>query len=135
MWILLKGGQVVIVWIQCLTTSEFGSLCKNAESQKGLRTPCYHEEKMLLCNKSEKGTDNANISRKMVKIGQNGHSERSLHSTIVTTTAVLQQRDSPAVPNKTIVETVTNMTPENRVILNQRKKAIHLILTGYGDEI
>ncbi|GJW14095.1 hypothetical protein Tco_0018228 [Tanacetum coccineum] len=42
--------------------------------------------------------------------------------------------DSPAVPNKK-VEIVTNMTPENRAHFESEKEAIHLILTGIGDEI
>ncbi|GKA35324.1 hypothetical protein Tco_0721815 [Tanacetum coccineum] len=33
------------------------------------------------------------------------------------------------------VETVTNMTPENRAHFESEKEAIHLILTGIGDEI
>ncbi|GJV45125.1 hypothetical protein Tco_1429661 [Tanacetum coccineum] len=35
----------------------------------------------------------------------------------------------------TTVETVTNMTPENRAHYESEKEAIHLILTGIGDEI
>ncbi|GJX26044.1 retrovirus-related pol polyprotein from transposon TNT 1-94, partial [Tanacetum coccineum] len=41
----------------------------------------------------------------------------------------------PAVPEQTTVETVTNMTPENRAHFESEKEAIHLILTGIGDEI
>ncbi|GKB84800.1 hypothetical protein Tco_0957072, partial [Tanacetum coccineum] len=47
----------------------------------------------------------------------------------------LQQRIPPAVPEQTTVETVTNMTPENRAHYESEKEAIHLILTGIGDEI
>ncbi|GKA08552.1 integrase, catalytic region, zinc finger, CCHC-type containing protein, partial [Tanacetum coccineum] len=43
--------------------------------------------------------------------------------------------DSPAVPEQTTVETVMNMTPENRAHFESEKEAIHLILTGIGDEI
>ncbi|GKD63153.1 retrovirus-related pol polyprotein from transposon TNT 1-94, partial [Tanacetum coccineum] len=56
-------------------------------------------------------------------------------STIVTTLAVPATEDSPAVPEQTTVETVTNMTPENRAHFESEKEAIHLILTGIGDEI
>ncbi|GJR62733.1 hypothetical protein Tco_1504895 [Tanacetum coccineum] len=56
-------------------------------------------------------------------------------STIVTTPAVPATEDSPAVPEQTIVKTVTNMTPENRAHFESEKEAIHLILTGIGDEI
>ncbi|GJZ87856.1 hypothetical protein Tco_0659638 [Tanacetum coccineum] len=40
-----------------------------------------------------------------------------------------------AVPEQTTVETVMNMTPENRAHFESEKEAIHLILTGIGDEI
>ncbi|GJX41148.1 putative ribonuclease H-like domain-containing protein [Tanacetum coccineum] len=53
----------------------------------------------------------------------------------VTTPAVPATEDSPAVPEQTTVETVTNMTPENRAHYESEKEAIHLILTGIGDEI
>ncbi|GKB40033.1 hypothetical protein Tco_0884975, partial [Tanacetum coccineum] len=56
-------------------------------------------------------------------------------STIVTTPAVPATEDSPAVPEQTTVETVMNMTPENRAHFESEKEAIHLILTGIGDEI
>ncbi|GJY95943.1 putative reverse transcriptase domain-containing protein [Tanacetum coccineum] len=55
--------------------------------------------------------------------------------TFVTTPAVPATEDSPAVPEQTTVETVTNMTPENRAHFESEKEAIHLILTGIGDEI
>ncbi|GKC25409.1 hypothetical protein Tco_1027559, partial [Tanacetum coccineum] len=55
--------------------------------------------------------------------------------TIVTTPAVPATENSPAVPEQTTVETVMNMTPENRAHFESEKEAIHLILTGIGDEI
>ncbi|GJX86298.1 retrovirus-related pol polyprotein from transposon TNT 1-94 [Tanacetum coccineum] len=55
--------------------------------------------------------------------------------TIVTTPAVPATEDSLAVPEQTTVETVMNMTPENRAHFESEKEAIHLILTGIGDEI
>ncbi|GKG14415.1 hypothetical protein Tco_0354015, partial [Tanacetum coccineum] len=55
--------------------------------------------------------------------------------TIVTTPVVPATDDSPAVPEQTTVKTVTNMTPENRAYFESEKEAIHLILTGIGDEI
>ncbi|GKB78629.1 hypothetical protein Tco_0945524 [Tanacetum coccineum] len=54
---------------------------------------------------------------------------------IVTTSTVPATEDSPAVPEQTIVETVMNMTPENRAHFESEKEAIHLILTGIGDKI
>ncbi|GKC26302.1 hypothetical protein Tco_1033596 [Tanacetum coccineum] len=55
--------------------------------------------------------------------------------TIVTTPAVPATEDSPAIPEQTSVETVMNMTPENRAHFESEKEVIHLILTGIGDEI
>ncbi|GKD05227.1 hypothetical protein Tco_1180201 [Tanacetum coccineum] len=55
--------------------------------------------------------------------------------TIVTTPAVPATENSPAVPEQTTVEIVMNMTPENRAHFESEKEAIHLILTGIGDEI
>ncbi|GJT20635.1 retrovirus-related pol polyprotein from transposon TNT 1-94 [Tanacetum coccineum] len=55
--------------------------------------------------------------------------------TIVTTLVVPATEDSPAVPEQTTVETFMNMTPENRAHFESEKEAIHLILTGIGDEI
>ncbi|GJT67818.1 retrovirus-related pol polyprotein from transposon TNT 1-94 [Tanacetum coccineum] len=43
--------------------------------------------------------------------------------------------NSPAVPEQTIVETVLNMSPANKAHFESEKEAIHLILTGIGDEI
>nr|GFD11832.1 hypothetical protein [Tanacetum cinerariifolium] len=43
--------------------------------------------------------------------------------------------DSPAVPEHTTVETPTNMSPKNKAHFLAEKEAIHLILTGIGDEI
>ncbi|GKB12526.1 hypothetical protein Tco_0846449 [Tanacetum coccineum] len=54
---------------------------------------------------------------------------------IVTTLAVPATEDSPAVPEQTTVETVMNMTPDNIAHFESEKEAIHLILTGVGDEI
>ncbi|GKE45532.1 hypothetical protein Tco_1472816 [Tanacetum coccineum] len=43
--------------------------------------------------------------------------------------------NSPAVPKRTTVETVLNMSPENKAHFKSEKEAIHLILTGIGDKI
>nr|GEY48113.1 hypothetical protein [Tanacetum cinerariifolium] len=43
--------------------------------------------------------------------------------------------DSPAVTEHTTVETPTNMSPENKAHFLAEKEAIHLILTGIGDDI
>ncbi|GJT34746.1 retrovirus-related pol polyprotein from transposon TNT 1-94 [Tanacetum coccineum] len=49
---------------------------------------------------------------------------------MVTTPAVPATEDSPEIPAKTSVETVLNMTPENKAHYESEKEAIHLILTG-----
>ncbi|GKD92414.1 hypothetical protein Tco_1372251 [Tanacetum coccineum] len=40
-----------------------------------------------------------------------------------------------AVPERTAVETILNMSPENKAHYESEKEAIHLLLTGIGDEI
>ncbi|GJZ32269.1 hypothetical protein Tco_0577705 [Tanacetum coccineum] len=49
--------------------------------------------------------------------------------------AVPATDNSPAVPEQTTVETILNMSPENKAHFESEKEAIHLILTGIGDEI
>ncbi|GJV37072.1 hypothetical protein Tco_1409549 [Tanacetum coccineum] len=56
-------------------------------------------------------------------------------STIVTILAVPATDNTPAVPERTAVETILNMSPENKVHFELEKEAIHLLLTGIGDEI
>nr|GEX64175.1 hypothetical protein [Tanacetum cinerariifolium] len=55
--------------------------------------------------------------------------------TTVLVQAVDATDDSPAVPEHTTVETPMNMSPENKAHFLLEKEAIHLILTGIGDEI
>ncbi|GJT63432.1 retrovirus-related pol polyprotein from transposon TNT 1-94 [Tanacetum coccineum] len=43
--------------------------------------------------------------------------------------------DSPEVPERTAVETILNMSPENKAHYELEKEAIQLLLTGIGDEI
>nr|GFA36075.1 hypothetical protein [Tanacetum cinerariifolium] len=49
--------------------------------------------------------------------------------------AVEATDDSPAVPEHTTVETPANMSPKNKAQFLAETKAIHLILTGIGDDI
>nr|GEW85752.1 hypothetical protein [Tanacetum cinerariifolium] len=49
--------------------------------------------------------------------------------------AVPATENSPVVPEHTTVETIQTMTPENKAHYESKKEAIHLILTGVGDEI
>ncbi|GJR40648.1 hypothetical protein Tco_1216332 [Tanacetum coccineum] len=43
--------------------------------------------------------------------------------------------DSPVVPKHIEVETLLNISPENKAHYDSEKEAIHLLLTGIGDEI
>nr|GFA93165.1 hypothetical protein [Tanacetum cinerariifolium] len=49
--------------------------------------------------------------------------------------AVPTTKNSLAVPEHTIVVTLQTMSPENKAHYESKKQAIHLILTGIGDEI
>ncbi|GJW34827.1 retrotransposon protein, putative, ty1-copia subclass [Tanacetum coccineum] len=55
--------------------------------------------------------------------------------TAVTIPVVLATDNSPAVPERTTVETILNMSPKNKAHYESEKEAIHLLLTGIGDEI
>nr|GEU35456.1 hypothetical protein [Tanacetum cinerariifolium] len=55
--------------------------------------------------------------------------------TTVLVQAVEVTDDSLAIPEHTTVETPMNMSPENKAHFLAEKEAIHLILTGIGDEI
>nr|GEV29478.1 reverse transcriptase domain-containing protein [Tanacetum cinerariifolium] len=44
-------------------------------------------------------------------------------------------KDSPKVLEQIVVETILNMSPENKEHYQSEKEAIHLLLTGIGDEI
>ncbi|GJW87276.1 retrovirus-related pol polyprotein from transposon TNT 1-94 [Tanacetum coccineum] len=49
--------------------------------------------------------------------------------------AVPATDNSPEVPEQTTVESVLNMSPTNKAHFESEKEAIHLMLTGIGDEI
>nr|GEZ13400.1 hypothetical protein [Tanacetum cinerariifolium] len=55
--------------------------------------------------------------------------------TTVLVQAVTGTNDSPAIPEHTTVETPMNMSLANRAHFEAEKEAIHLILTGIGDEL
>ncbi|GJY53372.1 hypothetical protein Tco_0445036 [Tanacetum coccineum] len=55
--------------------------------------------------------------------------------TTVTIPVVPATDDNPAVPERTTVETLLTMSPENKAHYELEKEAIHLLLTGIGDEI
>ncbi|GJY44125.1 retrovirus-related pol polyprotein from transposon TNT 1-94 [Tanacetum coccineum] len=53
----------------------------------------------------------------------------------VTIPPVPATNNTPAVPERTSVETILNMSPENKAHYESEKEAIHLLLTGIGNEI
>nr|GEW35661.1 reverse transcriptase domain-containing protein [Tanacetum cinerariifolium] len=55
--------------------------------------------------------------------------------TTVTIPVVPATENSPAVPKRTIVETILTMSPKNKAHFESEKEAIHLLLTGIRDEI
>nr|GEZ95765.1 hypothetical protein [Tanacetum cinerariifolium] len=55
--------------------------------------------------------------------------------TTILVQAVAATDDSPAIPEHTTVETPMNMSPSNKAHFEEKKEAVHLILTGIGDEI
>ncbi|GJZ90887.1 hypothetical protein Tco_0662814 [Tanacetum coccineum] len=55
-------------------------------------------------------------------------------STVIITT-VPATESSPAVPERTTVKTILNMSPKNKAHFESKKEAIHLLLTGIGDKI
>nr|GFC27773.1 hypothetical protein [Tanacetum cinerariifolium] len=59
----------------------------------------------------------------------------ALRKCILIVQAVDATDDSPAIPEHATVETLMNITPENKAHFEAEKEAIHLILTGIGDEI
>ncbi|GJX19182.1 retrovirus-related pol polyprotein from transposon TNT 1-94 [Tanacetum coccineum] len=55
--------------------------------------------------------------------------------TTVTIPVILATDDTPSVPECTAVKTLLTMSPENKAHYESEKEAIHLLLTGIGDEI
>ncbi|GKD34910.1 hypothetical protein Tco_1250419 [Tanacetum coccineum] len=55
--------------------------------------------------------------------------------TTVTILVVPATDDTPTVPERTVVEILLTMSPENKARYESEKEAIHLLLTGIGDEI
>nr|GEU39664.1 ribonuclease H-like domain-containing protein [Tanacetum cinerariifolium] len=49
--------------------------------------------------------------------------------------AELATENSPAIPERTAIEIVSTMSPDNKAHFEAEKEAIHLLLTGIGDEI
>ncbi|GJS14181.1 hypothetical protein Tco_0408653 [Tanacetum coccineum] len=61
-----------------------------------------------------------------------------LEGPYISSTVVIQvvpaTENSPAVPEHITVETILNMSPANKAHFESEKEAIHMILTGIGDE-
>ncbi|GJS18195.1 retrovirus-related pol polyprotein from transposon TNT 1-94 [Tanacetum coccineum] len=55
--------------------------------------------------------------------------------TTVTIPAVPATENSPAVPERTAIETILTMSPNNKAHYESENEAIHLLLTRIGDEI
>ncbi|GJR95814.1 retrovirus-related pol polyprotein from transposon TNT 1-94 [Tanacetum coccineum] len=55
--------------------------------------------------------------------------------TTITIPAVPATDDTPTVPERIAVDTILTMSPENKAHYESEKEAIHLLLTGIGDEI
>ncbi|GJT27164.1 hypothetical protein Tco_0907439 [Tanacetum coccineum] len=55
--------------------------------------------------------------------------------TTVIIPAVPATDNAPAVPERTTVETILNMSPKNKAHYESEKEAIHLLMTRIGDEI
>ncbi|GJY12229.1 hypothetical protein Tco_0381538 [Tanacetum coccineum] len=55
--------------------------------------------------------------------------------TTVIIPTVHASENSPAVPERTTLDTILTMSPENKAHYESEKEAIHLLLTGIGDEI
>ncbi|GJT64696.1 hypothetical protein Tco_1016176 [Tanacetum coccineum] len=53
----------------------------------------------------------------------------------VTIPSQLATNDTPAVEEQTVLETFSNITPKNKAHYDTEKEAIHLILTGIGEDI
>ncbi|GJT73670.1 hypothetical protein Tco_1032956 [Tanacetum coccineum] len=62
--------------------------------------------------------------------------DSQMHNNIMATVqAVAATEGNPAIQQHTTIETVLNMTPENKEHFLFEKEAIFLLLTGIGDDI
>nr|GEZ97719.1 hypothetical protein [Tanacetum cinerariifolium] len=81
--------------------------------------------------KNKKDEDQTVIRNKARLVAKGG----PYKPTTVLVQAVAATDDSPAIPEHTTVKTPLNISPENKAHFQAEKEAIHLILTGIGDEI
>ncbi|GJR56336.1 hypothetical protein Tco_1406857 [Tanacetum coccineum] len=84
-------------------------------------------------------TNEITFLRTLHKTNGGGLKKSILSGPYVPTTVQVQAVEAaegrPAVPQHTSVETILNMTPENKEHFQSEKEAIFLLLTGIGDEI
>ncbi|GJV60609.1 retrovirus-related pol polyprotein from transposon TNT 1-94 [Tanacetum coccineum] len=78
------------------------------------------------------GGELSNLKRRRVN---NEYKGGPYQPTTVTIPAVSATTDSSPVPERTAVETILTMSPENKAHYESEKEAIHLLLTGIRDEI
>nr|GEZ81767.1 hypothetical protein [Tanacetum cinerariifolium] len=89
----------------------------------------------LIANLKLDVDENKKIQKQLKKANTTLAQELKECKAILAKTTVEATDNSPAVPEHTIVETPTNMSPENKAHFLAEKEAIHLILTGIGDDI
>nr|GEX74238.1 copia protein [Tanacetum cinerariifolium] len=92
------------------------------------QTHVYHLKKALYGLKQAPRAPNGEALRKCILSGP-------YKPTTVLVQAVEATDDSSTIPEHTTVKTPMNMTAENKAHFEAEKEAIHLILTGIGDEI
>nr|GEX42197.1 transcription factor bHLH84 [Tanacetum cinerariifolium] len=112
----------------------YGDMPSFAKIVKGKDTREQHDEQVAFCHGLRFVLDcvllkpNGEALRKCILSGP-------YKPTTVLVQAVEATDDSPAVPEHTTIETLMNMSPENKAHFEAEKEPIHLILTGIGDEI
>nr|GEU70529.1 hypothetical protein [Tanacetum cinerariifolium] len=118
------------------------SAIRQTRGQRLVTSPIrYHT---LLVAEKDSGIPKSHCSKFLpqhLKVGPNGEALRKCilsgpyKPTTVLVQAVEATDDSPAIPEHMTVDTPMNMSPENKTQFLAEKEAIHLILTGIGDEI
>nr|GEY64722.1 hypothetical protein [Tanacetum cinerariifolium] len=136
-------------------------LMMEQEEKNELNGKLQNLEKELLISKTKLAAENKqdlssnrnveNLKQKVMKLRKENESliliiqplvlksEPLLHRpytpSTVTIPAVLATDDSPEVSKRTAVETILNMSSENKAHYESEKEPIHLLLTSIGDEI
>nr|GFA01579.1 hypothetical protein [Tanacetum cinerariifolium] len=149
--------------IQCFNCRKFRHFAKECRKTKRVKDSSYHKEKMLLCKLAEQGvplqaeqydwladTDEEVDEQELeahysymakiqeVPTADSGTDLEPVELVLGIVHRCLQQDDilnGVHVAEHTTVETPTNMSPLNKAHFLAEKEAIHLILTGIGDDI